>query len=403
MKRLRLGLAIVLLAAAILACGAPTVSQPQANQVATVVAQTMSAVTPFASPNPQKTSDILPRSLYFLNNDKGGLIQVYRLDRDGKTLHQVTFEPVNVGSFDVSPVNGSVAYISNNQFLWVDMNGVGRRVIMDGGPINTSGPLSSNNSLSNTVSSPVWSPDGKTIAFGHDGLNLYSVGDGSIQNVLKNDFDLSHGAPVVNAIYAPVKYSPDGSKLVVSIGFIESGTMGVYSIASRSVTRLMRPDGGLFCCNIAWTPDGSGIYGANPTTGMVESGLLYANASSGVVNILLPNTDPSGNYNFADAPQIGPDGKLHFFFNNLKDPIDRLTPLYMVKSESDGVTGRTQVRPDVFQNVNQILWAPDTSFAILAYAPTQDVLSGGQAVIEYADGRPSVVLADFALDLKWGP
>ena len=46
---------------------------------------------------------------------------------------------------------------------------------------------------------------------------------------------------------------------------------------------------------------------------------------------------------------------------------------------------------------------PDASFAILAYAPTQGITQGGQAVIEYTDGRQSVVLADFAMELKWGP
>jgi hypothetical protein len=53
--------------------------------------------------------------------------------------------------------------------------------------------------------------------------------------------------------------------------------------------------------------------------------------------------------------------------------------------------------------VNEYLWAPDTSFAILAYAPTQGVTQGGQAVIEYTNGRKSVVLANYALELKWGP
>jgi hypothetical protein len=36
------------------------------------------------------------------------------------------------------------------------------------------------------------------------------------------------------------------------------------------------------------------------------------------------------------------------------------------------------------------------SFVIVAYAPIQDVYQGGQAEIEYLDGRPALVLTTFA-------
>ena len=61
--------------------------------------------------------------MYFLNNDSAGLVQVYRLDKDGKTVTQITFEPVKVDHYDVSSVDGSVAYVSNNQMFMVDASG----------------------------------------------------------------------------------------------------------------------------------------------------------------------------------------------------------------------------------------------------------------------------------------
>jgi hypothetical protein len=209
---------------------------------------------------------------------------------------------------------------------------------------------------------------------------------------------------MVRELYAPNAYSPDGSKLLINIGYYEAGTFGIYYPSGNTLVRFSRPDGNLVCCDVRWVPDSSGLYVAAPTMGMFDSGLWYADASNGNVATLLPGSAPDGTYNFADAPQVGPDGKLYFFFNNLKEiPSSGHTPLYMVRSASDGVTGRTELQPTLFENVNEVLWAPDASLAVVAYAPTQDVYGGGQAVLEYPDGRPSVLLTDFAMQMKWGP
>lgn len=406
MNHFRLFLVAIFLAAVLQACGgaaAPTLTE---DQVGTIVAQTMQALatpTPLPSPIPSpfaspSTSNLLPRSLYFLNNAKpDGLVQIFRLERDGKSVNQITFEPANVDVFDISPVDGSVVFISNNQMLWVDANGAGRRVLVDGGPV------ASDNTLTNSVGNPTWSPDGKTIAFAHNGLNFYSLDSGAINQVLINDLDNSAGFLMIRAIYSPVKYSPDGNKLLINISYSETGTMGIYYVGNNTMTKLNRPDGGVFCCNTSWTPDSGGVYGASPTTGMIDSGLLYANASNGEVSILLPGGAPDGTFNFADAPIVGPDAQLYFFFNNLKEiPATTRTPLYMVRSASDGVTGRIQLRPDPFDGVNEILWVPDASFAVVAYAPIQDVYEGGVPVIEYSDGRSVTLPVDFALQMKWG-
>jgi Tol biopolymer transport system component len=418
MKRMRRIGVLFLIATAILACDLPVnlATTPATIPVATIVAQTMQAipaiVSPSASPattaiptqsaspasTPTTVSDILPHALYFLNNDKNGLLQIFRLERDGKTIHQITFEPANVNSYDISPKDGSIVYVSNNQMFLVDVNGAGRRMLVDGGPVND------NNRFTNSVGSPVWSPDGKTIAFSHGGLNFYSVDSGAIQNVLANQIDNSAGFPIVRELYSPAAYSPDGSKLLINIGFYEGGTLGIYYPSHNALVRFNRADGGNVCCSAAWVPDGSGLYSASSVIGMIDSGLWYINAANGNATTLLPGSAPDGTYNFAQAPQIGPDGKLYFFFNNLPQiPTSGHTPMYLVRSGTDGVTGRTQLKPDLFQNINEVLWAPDVSFAVVAFAPVQDVYQGGEAEIVYPDARPNVVLTDFAMQMKWEP
>jgi len=405
MIRLRLLLAALLLAAAVLACSGA--AAPQAESPAgTVVAQTLQALasaTPPATPLPTQTlapttaPDPLPHPLYFLNNDKTGLLQVFRLARDGKTIQQMTFEPAAVESYDVSPKDGSLVYDTNNQMYWVDASGAGRRLLVDGGPVDD------NTRFTNSVGVPVWSPDGAIIAFSHGGLNFYTVASGAINKVMENQIDSSAGFPVVRELYGPVGYSPDGSKLLISIGFYEGGTYGIYHPADNTLVRLSRADGGMVCCDLRWVPDGSGLYVSSPSIGIIESGLWYVDASTGTVTTLLPGSASDTTYNFADAPQVGRDGKLYFFFNNLPQIPTGHTPMYLVRSGTDGVTGREQLQPNAFNGINEVLWAPDASLAVVAFAPVEDVTVGGEAEIVYPDGRPNLSLVPFAEQLRWGP
>ncbi len=404
MNRTQAVLALLLIVGSILACASPQeLFSPSVMPTATgssgPALRPFAANTPLATPiqAPSAATDLLPRSLYYLNNDSAGLLQVFRLERDGQTVHQLTFEPVKVDTYDVSPKDGSLVYVSNNQLIWVDVNGAGRRILLDGGPLNE------DNKFTNAISNPIWSPDGQTIAFGHGGLTLYAFSSGSTNTILPNQIDTSAGFPMVRQLYSPIRFSPDGNKLLVNITFFEGGTIAIYVLSGSTLVQLHRPDGGNVCCNAFWIPDGSGLYLASPYLGMLESGLYYINAATGEVTILLPGSAPDGTYNFADAPQVGPDGKLYFFFNNLKEIPTGHTPLYMVRSTSDGVTDREQLLPKAFENTNEILWAPDISLAVVAFAPVPDVYQGGQAVIEYPDGRPSVVLANYALQMRWGP
>ncbi len=407
MTRLRVFIISAVLSSLLTACGAPAATQPSSDQVATSVAGTLAAVSPSAPqasalpsppPGPSAAPDLLPHSVYFLNNDKAGLLQVFRVQKDGKTFQQITFEPSAVDSFDVSPVDGSVVYATNNQLYLVDADGAGRKLLVDGGPVDDS------NRFTNSVGMPVWSPDGKTIAFSHGGLSFYAAGTGAITKVLENQVDTSAGFPVVRELYAPNRYSPDGTKLLITITFNEAGTFGIYRPSDNSLVRFTRPDGGIVCCEVRWVPEGTGLYVASSTIGMVESGLFFVDASTGQVNTLLPGSAPDGTYNFAAGPQVGPDGKLYFFFNNLPQiPTSGHTPLQLVRSGTDGVTDRSQLVPETFQNLNEVLWAPDASLAIVAEGPTADVYAGGVASVIYPDGRPDVKLTDFAESMHWGP
>ena len=339
---------------------------------------------------PETSSSLLPHSFYYLSNDNLGFTQVFRMERDGKTVKQITFEPVAVGFYDVSLVDGSVVYVANNQLLLINADGSDRRVMVDGGPVDP-------NNRKTSLHHPVFSPDGQTIAYAHNGLNLYNVATGVSRLVPQDAFS------------RPVKFSPDGVKLLMTISVPNTDATHdeIYYPATNSVVPFNSEDGAFFCCGKEeWTPDSLSFYAANPTVGMLSPGLWRVDAASGTVTTLLPMDAGGGSFNLADEPYFAPDGQLYYFFMESKTVIDGTgprAPLQLVRSAPDGVTGRTVLRPDTFELMSEALWAPDASFVVVASVPTPDNYQDGRAEVFYLDGRPNVMLTAFAQQLKWGP
>jgi hypothetical protein len=389
----------------LLACANPVSGTTPAN-VETIVASTFAALTvpaPEISPTPQPvTVSLLPHSMYFLNNDGAGLAQVYRLERDGKAVTQLTFEPAKVDDYDVSQADGSVAFVSNNQLFTVNADGSNRSMIVDGGP------LDENNPFTTSITSPVWSPNGQTIAFGYKGLNFYSIVSGQYNNVLADQIeDQGGGFLFPNELYRPEEYTADGSKLIITLGYYEGASSAIYYPNGNALVRMNGAEGALICCgNTNWTADGSAFFAGYASIGMFNPGLWRVDSATGNVTTLIAGDPGNGTFNFSNAPYPAPDGQLYFFFASLPNNnefIDR-APLQIVRSAPDGVTGRVVLRPETYENMNEALWAPDASFVLAAIAPIREVYQGGQLQLIYTDGQKGVIsLLPFAMDMKWGP
>ena len=397
----------ILLAIVAAACASQTGdggTQPSSSdQVATIVAMTLQALTPeVVAATPEASTSLLPHTFYYLADGS-----VFRMERDGKTVTQLTFETVNVTGYDVSLVDGSVAYVANNQLLLVNADGSNRRVLVDGGPVSD---------LSR-IYSPVFSPDGQTIAYAHHGLSQYDLSTGQSVLRLGNQWvDTGTEQLYPLELYWPEKYSPDGTKLIVKLGYLEGISMAIYDPVNATMVRLTgkeREDED-FCytaCggnDIEWLADSSGFYSANSQNDISSAagGLWKVDAVTGAVTTLISFFDSGdATINFPAEPHLAPNGRLYFFFLNYKESagyFDR-APLQLVRSAPDGVTGRITLRPDTFELMNEALWAPDASLVVVAFAPTQDVYDGGQAEVVYLDSRPNVVLTTFAQQMKWGP
>ncbi|MCQ3936995.1 MAG: hypothetical protein DPW18_08125 [Chloroflexi bacterium] len=401
--------ALILLA---LACANPlgTPAPQEPAGVETIVAATLSALTaspgsggtlPSAPAPVDSPSGLLPRSLYYLANDAAQILQVFRLEKDGKTVTQLTFEPANVEEFDVSPADGGIVFVANNQLFTANADGSNRKMILDGGAQDVNNPFLTN------VSSPVFSPNGQTIAYGYKGLNFYSVASGQSNRVLENKINqLGGGFAVPEELYWPEMYSSDGSKLLITLGYYEGASTGIYQVNGGTLVRLTNEQRGIICCgDYSLSSDASVLYSASPTFGMFAAGLWRVDANSGVVTTLLLGDFDSNPAEVADNPFIAPDGQLYYFYASVPNTGDMINrpPLQLVRSAADGVTGRTVLRPETFQFMNEALWAPDASFVIVANAQNEQTYMGGAAQLYPADGSPMIALLPYAKDMRWGP
>ena len=275
-------------------------------------------------------------------------------------------------------------------------------MIVDGGERDE------NNPYLTSISSPVWSPNGQTIAFGFKGLNFYSIVSGQYNNVLENQInDMGNGMFVPQELYWPEEYSADGSKLIITLGYYEGASAAIYYPNGNALVRMSGDESAFICCDRTnWTADGSAFFSGNDSIGMFSSGLWHVDAATGKVTTLINGDPGNGTFNFADAPYLAPDGQLYFFYTSLPSTTEFYdhTPLQLVRSEADGVTNRTVLRPETYELMNESLWAPDASFVIVALAPIKDVYQGGAANLVYTDGQQGVIsLIPFAMEMKWGP
>ncbi|RPJ29075.1 MAG: hypothetical protein EHM33_02345 [Chloroflexi bacterium] len=402
---------VLAVAVAVGACASPirtNGAQPASvNQVETAVAMTLQSLSPetttISTSVPESSTNLLPHSLYFLANDSQANSQIYRLERDGKTKTQLTLEPVKVWDYDVSPVDGSIAYEANHQLVLINADGSNRRVLVEGIP----------NPDVREFYSPVFSPDGQTLAYAHKGLNLYSISTGLSSLVIEDQFEeVGNGQQLPIETYSPEHYSPDGTKLLLALGHWEVlPSHAVYDPGTNALVRYSEVQDYIYCCSFhggpVWSSDSSSFYGvASVHDTAYRSGELWKiDAENGSVTRMLKMGD--GTFYLPFEPYPAPDGQLYYFFGTYHVDSGFFDPpvLELVRSAPDGVTDRTVLRDENFVLIEEALWAPDASFVIAAMSVGRDWdLEGGVLELYYTDGQKGKVwLAPFGQQMKWGP
>jgi Tol biopolymer transport system component len=369
-----------------------------AGAVATIVAATLAAYpTPTGTP-PPPTLPILPHSLYYWKtiDPQTNLGQVYRLEQNGLMNTQVTNEPEGVsGQFDVSPLDGQLAYNTGKQFVLIGADGHNRRVV------------SESTSSANTLAWPCWSPDGKTLAYANNGVYFYSADTGVSKLVMAND---------ATRTYSPRGFSPDGSKLLLSTYDQHRNTLGVYDLVSKVLTFLQpseKLDLAVCCSRVAWSSDSNQIYLSekDASSGCPACTLpgLWRYDVHGSGTALLPGLDNSGTIiqNKTAGPWLDAAGRLMFLFSPPGSGSNAAYSLF--RSDPDGVTNRTALRPELFYVVSA-LWAPKGEAVLIV----QNDGSGANnqpanlVLVPVDASRPVVTLLPDTSridenSLRWGP
>jgi Tol biopolymer transport system component len=322
---------------------------------------------------------------------------VWRLETDGVTLTQITHEQAGVEDFSVSSINGNLALISDNQLFLLDSDGENRRLIADDSQVDKE---SEDYGFRGFIENPVFSPDGQTLAYAFDGLHLYDLATGEDEHVLTNLGNLL-GEPFVfvNETYTPGPWSPDGSQLLIVMGYFEGSTLAVMDTGAELSFRRIYSSGAV-CCTYHWSADSRYVLVANPYYLVIPPGLWRYDANTGQETVLVTGLNEDSPFHFVGWPFQHISGDLIFFHAHLKrfSP-DKGIPLIMVSSNPDG-SDQTQVRSEEFR-INGALWAEDGSFALILQ-PDGD---SRQLILARTDGRPlqTLIKGRGIRKITWGP
>ncbi len=338
---------------------------------------------------------ILPYPIYFLAPGTNGKDQIWRMDKNGSGISVLTAEANGIENYDFSKSNGLLAYLTNNRIVIADSQGKIIRILVEGPPNDGKDIWY----ITQRVSSPLWSPDGSQISYGYNGLNLANPDGSNLRQLMQNKYKtMEGGLIIVEEVYGPASWSPDGKKLLINIGYYEGGSKGLINLSDSA---LLRFTGGDLCCTSVWSPDGARII----TTGAAYaagSDMWIYDTSNGAGIQLIPMQAVDGKFNYADFPFVhGTD--IYFGFTSYETEMQQNSPLTLSRISLNNPADRVSLRQDS-QNLLELLWASDASLAIgVLPSPGETGYPGhGPVILIYMDDRPIQALTADGHDLRWG-
>jgi WD40 repeat protein len=297
--------------------------------------------------DPSQEMHLLPADLYYLQNG-----QIWCLGADAQTQHQITYESAPIDDFDVSPMSGMLAYITDNTLIIANADGNGRQVLRAGTgltPITDElNRLNDPDHITKAIRTPHWSPDGKQIAFIENGVQVFDMDSNQVQLFWSQSINASEPKLFENLR----SWSPNGKYLLVT-----QYPYPIESLYQRSLG-VLQLDGPLTSIGtsaqvtFAWSPDATHLYLANALVGSDKS-LMRCNLQD-MRCTMIAEFEPARWYYYYDHPFVSTDNRLLVFMGASNDLSQPPQAFNLVSTRLDGYD-RNKLRNDGYL-LDSALW-----------------------------------------------
>lgn len=310
-----------------------------------------------ANTAPARPATLLPAPLFFLYDS-----QIFRLERDGLTQTPIVDERGNgeITIFTLAPTGSVLAYVLKTSNGWTLV----RRGVTDG---NRAELFTS----PDVLSTPIWSPDGGSIALHRGDLSyetqgvLFSVpSSGGAPRTLLPD-DNQNGPHIA---YLPASWSPDGTHLLIEVlpKASEGCVIQLLRLSDLQVREPPTPAGQQLTCSGAWSPDGALYLSVRPSA-FSSGGLWRADITTNQLTQLVEMQTDLG-YNLFSRMQPLANGTISAFMSQttILPQLGETRPiLYAPYTIQPNGLKQRRLLNIAFEAYEMLGWSPDGSGFLL--------------------------------------
>lgn len=376
---------LALVSCLLLACAITSRISPHERQPTPI-----NTMTPAASPQELFS---LPAPLYYLQDG-----QIWRLDPDAQTKQQITSEDAVVEAFDISPMDGSLVYISNNSLVISDPDGGNREILLAGAELppllDELTLLNEMDYITSAMRSPYWSADGQKIVFIKNGLQIYDLEKNQVEPI----FTYTNNLDEQNLLANLLSWSPDDQYFLVS--------QYVYPIDGHNQLKLglFTPDNYLYelsesyLTTFTWNPETTLLFLANAAYGAPQS--LQVCELANIVCTLIAEYEPARWYYHYAYPFVTTDNKLLVFMAVTDDGFQIPETFKLISIDLDG-SNRLNLHNSGYK-LASALWSPNGDGIVVVLAEkTDDFPADSMLWLDIKDTSPISLPVLHADSLRW--
>ncbi len=320
----------------------------------------------------------LPHSLYFLSTI-GGKSQIFQMDAYGSHLVQITNEPQGVDDFDVSPNSSDIVYITANRLVLLEGNYRNKTILFEGDVLPAD--LTDTFRWTQLVSDPVWSNNGRFIAFSHNGIKIIELTTKEVQHIVTNAPPPA-GETSPLRLYTPLAFTRENNHLLLQVIYEKGEILAAYKINAEQLI-FVNLDA---CCNFSYAIDNTHIYLTDAVDENYNHGVWHVNPLLGNMENIAPEGE-GGSYTW---PKQSPFGRLYYFYAAEEEQVYGLYSSHTVELEK-----KTPLLEGKYV-LGEALWSNDAYLVVI-----QDKTSHTIKILR-TDSNPVIELPFNGDHFQWG-